>query len=254
MHRAQVGRWEGGRVDITHGLVRRYETVLGLPEGQLLTAIDLFARSRNPVRPAATLPPPGAPDVDATLTLLESALADDRMTGLDWDRLSDSLGRMPHAMVRAADWERLLRRGIEEVSLDLHLDYAQRAEALARLAGHPRSGPVVASLAEEVVARPDAQFYNDTLSLLQFTSDPQALSVMFGQLREPDQRQLAAGLPHRPDDARQGRPARPRRAPRGGPARRAAPARPGPALPRAPRRRQPRAHARAGEPPRSPPS
>ena len=185
VHRAQVGRWEGGRVEITHGLVRRYEVVLGLRQGQLLAAIDFFSRSRNPVRPAATLSPPGAPDVDATLVLLEKALGEERMSGLEWDLLSDSVGRMPHAMVRAGDWERLLRRGIEEVSLHLDLDYAQRAEAVARLAGHPRSGPIVASLAEEVVAKPDATFYNDTLSLLQFTVHPQALSMMFGQLREP---------------------------------------------------------------------
>jgi len=185
VHRAQVGRWENGGVGVTRTLVRRYETVLGLPEGQLLTAIDLFSRSREPVRAAATLPPRTAPDVDATLALLERALGDERMSGLDWDRLSDNLGRMPHAMVRVSDWERLFRRLLEEVSLGLYLEYSQRAEALARLAGHPRSGAVVAGLAEEVVARPDAQFYNDTLSLLQFTRDPQALSLLFGQLREP---------------------------------------------------------------------
>ena len=40
-------------------------------------------------------------------------------------------------------------------------------------------------MAEEVVAKPDATFYNDTLSLLQFTVHPQALSMMFGQLRDP---------------------------------------------------------------------
>jgi hypothetical protein len=185
VHRAQVGRWESGRVDITHGLVRRYETVLDLPHGQLLTAIDFFSRSRTPVRPAATLSPPGAPDIDATLALLEKALADERMTGVEWDHLSDNLGRMPHAMIRAGDWERLLRRGIEELSLHLDLDYTQRAEAVARLAGHPRSGPIVAAMAEEVVAKPDATFYNDTLSLLQFTVHPQALSMMLGQLRDP---------------------------------------------------------------------
>ena len=185
VHRAQVGRWEGGGVEMTRALVRRYETALELSEGQLLTTIDLFARARDPIRSAATLPPRGAPDVDDTLELLERALGDDRMTGLDWDRLSDHLGRMPHAMVRAADWEGLFRRLLEEVSLGLYLEYAQRTEALARLAGHPRSGPVVARLAAEAVARPDAQFYNDTLSLLQYTKDPQALSVMFDQLREP---------------------------------------------------------------------
>ena len=185
VHRAQVGRWENGQVEPTRGLVRRYETVLGLPEGQLLAAIDLFARRRDPVRSAAALPPRAQPDVEQTLDLIERALSDERMTGLDWDRLSDHLGRMPHAMVRAGDWERLFRRLLQEVSLGLYLDYAQRTEALARLAAHPRSGAIVAALAEEVVGRPDAQFYNDTLSLLQYTSHPQALEVMLGQVREP---------------------------------------------------------------------
>ncbi|WP_147068034.1 hypothetical protein [Terrabacter aerolatus] len=185
VHRAQVGRWENGDVEVTRVLVRRYETVLDLPEGQLLSAIDFFARSRNPIRSAATLPPRTEPDVDTTLALLERALGDDRMTGLDWDRLSGDLGRMPHAMVRASDWEHVFGRLLRELSLSLDLDYAQRAEALARLAGHPRSGAVVAGLAAEVVGRPDAQFYNDTLSLLQFTRDPQALSILLGQLRAP---------------------------------------------------------------------
>jgi hypothetical protein len=185
VHRSQVGRWESGRVELTRALVRRYEVVLGLPEGQLLAAIDFFSRARNPVRATATLSPREEPDVDETLTLLERALAEHRMSGLDWDRLSDRLGRMPHAMVRAGDWEALLRRGLEELSLSLDLEYAQRSDALARLAGHPRSGAVVAGMAEEVLARPDAQFYNDTLSLLQFTVHPEAVAVLLGQLREP---------------------------------------------------------------------
>ncbi|GAA5018292.1 hypothetical protein GCM10023258_05010 [Terrabacter aeriphilus] len=186
VHRAQVGRWEGGQAQLGRALVRRYETVLGLPEGRLLAAVDLFSRSHEPVRAASTLPPPGPPDVEGTLALLERALAAERMTGLDWDRLSDHLGRMPHALVRAADWEGLLRRLLHEVSLGIGLDYVQRAEAVARLAGHPRSGAVVASLAAEVVARPDAPFYADTLSLLRFMDSPRVgLPVLLGQLREP---------------------------------------------------------------------
>ena len=185
VHRAQVGRWENGRVEVTRSLVRRYERVLDLREGRLLAAVDLFSRSHQPVRPCATLPPPTPPDVDATLLLLERALADERMSGGDWDRLSDHLGRMPHAMVRAGDWEGLIRRLLQEVSLGLDLDYVQRAEAIARLAGHPRSAGVVASLAAEVVDRPDAQFYVDTLSLLRFMEAPRGYAVLVGQLREP---------------------------------------------------------------------
>src|SRR4051794_35015457 len=38
VHRSAVVRWEHGQVPITHDIVRRYETVLGLPSGRLLSA------------------------------------------------------------------------------------------------------------------------------------------------------------------------------------------------------------------------
>jgi hypothetical protein len=185
VHRAQVGRWERGRVVVTRPLVRRYEEVLGLDEGTLLTAVDLFGRARNPVRSVAVLSTPGEPDRDLALTLLERALSDERMTGLDWDLLTDALGRIGRPLVRAGDWEALLRRLLEETSLALGLGYAERSEALARLVGHARSGPVVAAMAAEVTARPDAQFYNDPLGMLHHTDHPEAVSVVLDQLREP---------------------------------------------------------------------
>lgn len=185
VHRAQVGRWESGAVEVTHDLVRRYETVLGLPEGQLLCAIDYFSRSASPVRSAATLTPRGEPDVEETLALVERAVAPERMTGLDWDRLSSNLGRMPHAMVRAGDWEHLMRRCLHELVLSLNLEYAQRAEAVARLAGHPRSGAVVVGMVRDILGNPEAQFYNDTMSLLQYTRHRAAINLLLDQLREP---------------------------------------------------------------------
>jgi hypothetical protein len=185
VHRAQVGRWERGHVVVTRQLVRRYEEVLGLDEGTLLTAVDLFGRSHTPVRPVAVLSPAEEPDTGQTLLLLERALSEDRMTGLDWDVLTDSLGRIGSPLVRSADWEALLRRLLEETSLGVGIDYAQRSEALARLVGHARSGPVVAAMAAEVTARPDAQFYNDPLGMLHHTDHPEAVSVVLDQLRHP---------------------------------------------------------------------
>ena len=185
VHRAQVGRWERGHVVMTRQLVRRYEHVLGLDEGTLLTAVDRFGRARTPVRSVAVLPPTGDPDTDRTLQLLERALSEDRMTGLEWEELTDSLGRIGRPLVRARDWEALLRRLLEETSLGLGIGYAQRSEALARLVGHARSGPVVAAMAAEVTARPDAQFYNDPLGMLHHTDHPEAVSVVLDQLRRP---------------------------------------------------------------------
>lgn len=185
VHRAQVGRWENGSVDATYELVRRYEMVLGLPEGQLLCAIDCFARTRIPVRTTARLSPRGTPDVDETLSLLERALAPTPMTGLCWDRLSDNLGRMPQALVRSTDWEHLFVRCTREMAVSLGLAFTQRDEAVDRLAGHPRSGPVLAELAANLLNDPDAPLYNDIVGLLQYTTHPAAIEVLLGQLREP---------------------------------------------------------------------
>ncbi len=185
VHRAQVGRWERGHVVVTRQLVRRYEQVLDLDEGSLLSAVDLFGRARSPVRSVAVLSPAGEPDTEQTLLLLERALSEDRMTGLEWDVLSDSLGRIGRPLVRPGDWEALLRRLLQETSLGLGIGYTQRAEALARLVGHARSGPVVAAMAAEVTARSDEQFYNDPLAMLHHTDHPEAVSVVLDQLRQP---------------------------------------------------------------------
>ena len=153
-------------------------------------------------------------------------------------------------MVRAGDWEGLIRRLLQEVSLGLDLDYVQRAEAIARLAGHPRSAGVVAALAAEVVGRPDAQFYVDTLGLLRFMEAPRGYAVLIGQLREPTNASslraclsvlttLVRGTGLDPETRLEA--VRLAVAP---------PARPLAPLPRAPRRRQPRAHAGARGPPR----
>ncbi len=185
VHRAQVGRWESGAVEVTYDLVRRYETVLGLPEGQLLCAIDYFSRDEDYVRPGPALPPPGTPDVDDTLDLIERARSTERMTGHDWDVLSGNIGRLPGAVIRAGDWEALIRRCIAEMGTSLHLEFALRDEAVARFAGHPRSGGVVARIADEALSNPAAQIYADFVALIQYTDDPACHAVVLKHLREP---------------------------------------------------------------------
>ncbi len=61
-HRSQVKRWEDGSVVLTHDLVRRYETALELPEGQLLRSVDVLAREDDPLRRGPALPPATVPD------------------------------------------------------------------------------------------------------------------------------------------------------------------------------------------------
>lgn len=95
-HRSQVKRWEGGGVALTHGLVRRYESALDLPEGLLLRAIDLMAREDAPLMALPAVPPPTSPDVvREAMPLLERALVYESMTGLQWDRLTTLMALTP---------------------------------------------------------------------------------------------------------------------------------------------------------------
>lgn len=185
VHRAQVGRWESGTVEVTHDLVRRYERVLALPEGQLLTAIDVFSRSHVPMRAPSAIHPREAPDVGATLALLERAFTTERMAGTHWDRLSGDLARMPQALIRGGDWEHLVRRCNLEIGVSLNLDFAQRLGAAVRFVRHPRSGEIVTQMAQDVLRDPEAQLYADVASVLRYTEHPAAAQVLLGQLREP---------------------------------------------------------------------
>ncbi|HET8593810.1 MAG TPA: hypothetical protein VFM07_01085 [Intrasporangium sp.] len=186
VHRSQVGRWESGAVAVTHDLVRRYERVLQLPEGQLLATMDVFARTMlsDGTTPTA-LHPRGEPDPNETLELVERALSTERMTGLDWDRLSGNLARMPHVLLRERDWEAIFRRCNQEAGLSLDLQFAQRYGAAVRFVRHPRSEAVVARLADAGLGNPAEQLYVDIASLLRYASHPAVIDVLIGQLRNP---------------------------------------------------------------------
>lgn len=185
VHRAQVGRWEGGGVEVTHELVRRYEVVLELPEGQLLRAIDYFSREELPLRTTPTLVPRRPPDFDETLALLERALGTERMSGLDWERLSSNVSRMPHALVRGTDWEQLIERCILEMTVAVGLEFAHRDEAVARLAGHPRSGAIVVSMARRMLADSSTAVYSAVATLLVYASDPSVVPVLLEHAAAP---------------------------------------------------------------------
>lgn len=185
VHRAQVGRWESGAVALTYDLVRRYERVAALPEGQLLASIDACARATAPGTDAPILHRRGAPDPEEALVLVERALNAERMTGLDWDHLSRTLARMPHVLLRIRDWESLLRRLNQEIGISLELEFALRYGAAVRLVRHPRSESVVAGIAEDGLRDPDEQVYVDFASVLRYASHPAVVEVLLDQLRSP---------------------------------------------------------------------
>ena len=186
VHRSQVTRWESGQAQPSHAILRRYEVVLALPEGQLLAAVDTLARQEQPVHPAPYLPRPAPDDPGAVaLPLLEKALGEGRMHGTDWDELSAVLALLPDALIRPRDAEALLRRGLLELNVSTGLEYALRGEAISRLAGHPRVGPVVFELARATLADPDAQVYSEVVALLNYTGHDGVAELLLHHVEHP---------------------------------------------------------------------
>ncbi len=183
VHRAQVGRWESGETGASYRLVRRYENVLGLPNGQLLRAIDFLGRERHKVSAVPVLAPALTDSwLEDTDALIERALSTAPMSGVDWDNLSAMLGAHPDTLLRSSDWGDLMMRCSQETAVHVGLEFAQRHEALIRLAGHPRSGKVVVELAATVLADPTTQIFSEAVDLLQHTHHPLGVPLLLAQL------------------------------------------------------------------------
>lgn len=196
-HRAQVKRWEDGSVVLSHDLVRRYETALDLPEGQLLRSVDLLAREDDPLRRGPALPPATVPDdvVLEAMPLLEKVLTYEPMTGVEWDRFSMLVSLVPHVLVRSRDWETLLHRLTLETSVSTGLEYAHRWEAAVRIGGDRAVTGVLIELIESALIDDDVQLYSDYATLLRYTPDPRGHDVLLRALTSPpNPRSLWASL------------------------------------------------------------
>ena len=186
VHRSAVVRWEHGQVPVTHETVRRYETALELPYGQLLSAVEYLAQlddRRNRI-PYLT---PGASGLDreAGMALLDGALEGERLRGEDWDRLTGFLLSRDDWLIRRVDWEGLIRRLSLEVSIHVGVEFTLRDQSLVRLAAHPRSAPAITEMARRTLYDPVTQVYSDIVGLLQHSEDPDGTALLVDYLDRP---------------------------------------------------------------------
>lgn len=186
VHRSQVTRWESADAMPSYSVVRRYETACGLPTGQLVAAVDLVYRHQQPVAARPVMRRPFPPDPIATAEgLLNIALDGDPMTGGQWDELSALLGELPATLMLNRDWQRLVRRGLHEMEVTVSLEYLQRSEAMARIAGHPRAGVAVTELVASTLSDPTAQVYSESAALLQCCDHPAVTTALLDVTRDP---------------------------------------------------------------------
>jgi len=186
VHRSAVVRWEHGQVPITHDIVRRYETVLGLPYGQLLSAVEYLAQLDDRHHRIPFLSAPWAlGDREIAQALFDRALDGGALTGQDWDRLTGFLQNRDEWLIRSVDWAALIRRLSLEVSVHVGLEFTLRDQSLMRLAAHPRSAPALTAMARRTLYDPTTQVYSDIVGLLQHSADPEGTALLLEYLENP---------------------------------------------------------------------
>ncbi|GAB3439857.1 hypothetical protein GCM10027436_22490 [Actinophytocola sediminis] len=193
---SQISRWENGVLPVPYRVIRAYEDVLGLPAGQLTTAVDVVHQVRSvragPPRLDRHFDPDArlAAELDA---LLDRCTGDAPVSGADWDGMSARVTAMPHVYLPRRLWHELATRLLAEMSVSRGRGYQHRWEALRRLQGHPVAREEIAGAVVEMIADPASQVVVDPLMLL--ANDRQATQLLVDEVAAPtSERTLRAAL------------------------------------------------------------
>jgi hypothetical protein len=187
-----VSRWETGAVRVPFSAVRRYEDLLRLPAGQLVSVADTVYRYAAPT--LATAPtltrtdPAGTDDAQAQArldALLERALSSEPVTGWHWDELTSQLLAVPRFFLQSRTWTELSNRLLQETVVADGIAWMQRFEALTRLLSHPASRRYAVDACVRLVHDEGNQAFVEAISVLDSTSHPDAASFLLEQLRHP---------------------------------------------------------------------
>lgn len=186
VHRSQVTRWENGSAGVSFELVRRYEQVCHYPEGTLLTALDLVHRQDRPISSIPQVRRPGRQDtLEAAADLVQAGLGAMPLSGERWDLLSALVGEIPAVLLLPEQWQTLLRRLLQELSLSTGLGYLQRLECAARLAGHASGARHVFDACVRVLTDQESHVYSEAAALLQYCSHPGVPDGLLRLVRGP---------------------------------------------------------------------
>jgi hypothetical protein len=185
-----VSRWETGAVRVPYSAVRRYEELLKLPAGTLVSVADTIYRYAAPT--LATAPvlarsdPATAADADGRLDgLLEMALSHEPVTGWHWDGLTGQLLTMPRFFLQSRTWTELCNRLLQETVVADGIAWLQRYEAFTRLLSHPASRRHAVDACVRLVYEEGNQTFVEATSVLAATSHPDAAAFLLDQLNHP---------------------------------------------------------------------
>jgi hypothetical protein len=179
----RLSRWESGRVPVPMAVVRAYETVLGLPTGQLVIGASglMSGTERTGFRT-------DAPQEDPTQAhlildeLFEKVLAG-RAPGHVWLELCDHLTRQEHLYLLPDTWRQISDLLASELGCSSGLAYFARFEALRTLVANPTSRRHAVKAIGSAVTHPATVFMIHPLVLLQEVDDEQAWDLLARLLR-----------------------------------------------------------------------
>jgi hypothetical protein len=185
-----VSRWETGAVRVPFAAVRRYEELLRLPPGQLVSVADTIYRYAAPT--LATAPvlartdAVSGPDAEARLdAMLERALSNEPISGWHWDELTSQLLAVPRFFLQGRTWTELTNRLLQETVVADGVAWMQRFESFTRLLSHPASRRYAIDACVRLVYDEGNQAFVEATSMLDATSHPDAASFLLGQLTHP---------------------------------------------------------------------
>ena len=181
----RLSRWESGRVAVPLSVVRAYEQVLGLPNGQLTVGASGLIRGAE--RTQARSETPQADPTQAHLQLdelFEKVLAG-RAPGHVWLELCDLLTRQKHLYLLPDTWRQISDLLAYELGCSSGLAYFSRFEALRMLVANPTSRRHAVRAIGAVVTHPATVFMIHPVVLLQEIADEQAWDLLARLLQGP---------------------------------------------------------------------
>lgn len=188
---SKLSRWETAILQVPRPAIRRYEELLGLPAGLLVSAADTVSSYYAPVpgyrrSRAAGGQAAGVVPLERIETLVDRACRGDVMSGADWDELTAGIAAAPGLLLAPSSaWGVLAERLLAEQIVADGVAWLQRFEALGRLLAHPVAQRAAIAACASLAADPGNQVSIEVICALDGTGHPDASRHVLAQLASP---------------------------------------------------------------------
>lgn len=174
----RLSRWESGRAPVPLSVVRAYETVLGLPKGQLVIGAVGLLRGSERTSPRVDVPQEDPTQAHLKLDELFEKVLAGRAPGHVWLELCEHLTRQEYLYLLPDTWRQISDLLASELGCSSGLAYFTRFEALRMLVANPTSRRHAVKAIGAAVTHPATVFMIHPLVLLQEVEDGQAWDLL----------------------------------------------------------------------------